>query len=102
MYVIDDICYADSPVEEVRIIEAKPLQGGMLLVRFASGEKRLFDTTSIEGPAFEPLRQEVAQSTVAVSHGFLTWLGGQIDLAPEYVFEHSIAYGEVPAEFAYC
>ena len=102
MYVIDDICHAGSPAEEIRIVEAKPLQGGMLLARFASGEKRLFDTTNIEGPAFEPLRQGVAQDTVAVFHGFLTWLDGRIDLAPEYVYEHSIAYGEVPAEFAYC
>lgn len=102
MYVIDDICYAGSPTEEVRIAEAKPLQGGMLLVSFASGEKRLFDATAIEGPAFEPLRQEVAQRTVAVFHGFLTWLDGQIDLAPEYVYEHSVAYDEVPEEFAYC
>lgn len=102
MYVIDDICYAGSPVEEIRIVEAKSLQGGMLLVRFASGEKRLFDTTNIEGSAFDPLRQGVAQDTVAVFHGFLTWLDGQIDLSPEYVYEHSIVYDEVPVEFAYC
>lgn len=102
MYVIDDICYAGSPAQEVRVVEAEPLQGGMLLVRFASGEKRLFDTTNIEGPAFEPLRQGFAQGTVAVLHGFLTWLDGQIDLAPEYVYEHSLAYDEIPAELEYC
>lgn len=102
MYVVDGICYAGSPADEIRITETKPLQGGMLLVRLTSGEKRLFDTTIIEGSAFEPLRQGIAQETVEVFHGFLTWLGGQIDLTPEYVYEHSIAYDEAPAEFAYC
>lgn len=102
MYVVDDICYAGSPAEEIRIVEAKPLQGGMLLVSFTSGEKRLFDTTAIEGSAFEPLRQGIAHETVSVFHGFPTWLEGQIDLTPEYVYEHSIAYDEVPEEFGYC
>lgn len=51
-------------------------------MRFASGEKRLFDTTAAEGLAFEPLRQGIAPETVSVFHGFLAWLDGRIDLAP--------------------
>lgn len=51
-------------------------------MRFASGEKRLFGTTAAEGLAFEPLRQGIAPETVSVFHGFLAWLDGRIDLAP--------------------
>lgn len=45
MYELDGICYAGTPTDSPRIIEAKPLVGGMLLVCFQSGERRLFDTT---------------------------------------------------------
>ena len=72
MYEIDGICYAGTPGEEPRIIEATPLMGGMLLVTFASGERRLFDTTTVDGSAFLPLRNGTAQATVRVQHGFVS------------------------------
>ena len=50
------------------------------------------DTTSIEGGAFAPLRDGVAQDTVRVEHGFIFWLEGAIDISPEYVYDHSVAY----------
>lgn len=94
MYIIDDICYAGNPCEEVRVIEAKPLQGGMLLVLFSSGEKKLFDALSVEGSAFIPLRDEKVFATVTVQHGFVSWADGSIDLAPEYIYENSYPYNE--------
>lgn len=95
MYEIDGICYAGTPSGERRIAEALPLVGGMLLVTFASGERRLFDTTRVEGPAFAPLREGTAQPTVRVERGFVSWLDGEIDLAPEYVYDNSVAYDDV-------
>lgn len=96
MYEIDGICYAGVPSKSVRIAEATPLQGGMLLVTFSSGERRLFDTTCVPGPAFAPLRDGSAQPTVRVEHGFVSWLDGEIDLAPEYVYENSLTYDAEP------
>lgn len=96
MYELDGIYYAGAPSDDPRVIDASPLAGGMLLVTFASGERRLFDTTRVEGPAFAPLRDGSAQGSVRVEHGFLSWLGGSIDLAPEYVYEHSLVYNDVP------
>ena len=52
----------------------------------------LFDLTTLEGSAFEPLRQESVQHTVAVFHGAVTWLDGEIDCSPEYLYAHSYAY----------
>ena len=98
MYEVDGICYAGTPSTECRIIDAVPLKGDMLLVTFASGEKRLLDTTEISGPAFEPLRNRTAQSTVKVEHGFVSWLDGSIDLAPEYVYKHSFVYNDAPED----
>lgn len=42
MYEIDGICYAgtpDMPIEEILVVDAVPLNGGMLLVTFSTGEK---------------------------------------------------------------
>ena len=90
MHEVNGICYADSREDGPRIVEATPLSDGMLLVTFLSGERRLFDTTKVEGPAFTPLRTGLAQHTIKVEHGFISWLDGSIDLAPEYVYSHSI------------
>ena len=45
MYIKDDICYAGELQENIKVTEAKPLRGGMMLITFSTGEKRLFDTT---------------------------------------------------------
>lgn len=94
MYIIDDICYAGSPCEEVHVIEAKPLVGGMLLLLFSSGEKKLFDTRALTEPAFQPLRDESVFNTARVEHGFVSWADGSIDIAPEYVYENGVPYNE--------
>lgn len=49
--------FAGNPCDEARVIEAKPLKGGMLLLLFSSGEKKLFDALSVEGSVFLPLRE---------------------------------------------
>ena len=92
MYVIDDICYAGGLREGIKVKEAKPLRGGMLLVTFSTGEKRLFDTTMLTGSAFEPLKDEAVFNDVRVFHGVITWKNGEIDIAPEKVYMESFAY----------
>ena len=46
MYVLNDICYAGELREGIKVTEAKPLRGGMMLVTFSTGEKRLFDAAA--------------------------------------------------------
>ena len=59
------------------------------------GESRLFDTTQLEEAAFAHLGQEEIFLHPTLSHGVLTWDEGNIDIAPEYVYEHSYAYDGV-------
>ena len=92
MYISDDVCYAGTPSEEIRVAEVQPLPGEMMLVLFSSGEKRLFDATVLDGPAFEPLRSEDVFATARVEHGFILWSDGTIDVAPEYVYANSVPY----------
>ena len=92
MYIGNDICYADKIREGIRVTEAKPLRGGMMLVTFSTGEKRLFDTTTLDGPAFAPLADEAVFSHPVLFHGVITWNNGEIDVATETVYRNSYAY----------
>ncbi len=73
----------------------KVLPDKMLLIRFNNGETRLFDATMLEGPAYEPLRDENVFSEPVIDHGVVNWLQGAIDCAPEYMYRHSYEYSEV-------
>ena len=92
MYIINDICYAGRLEEGIKITEAKPLRGRMMLVTFSTGEKRLFDTTLLEGSAFDPLADDEIFNHPVLFHGVITWLDGAIDIAPETVYRDSYAY----------
>ena len=92
MYIKDDICYAGKMEEGIRITEAKPLRGQMLLVTFSTGERRLFDTTLLKGTAFLPLKEEKIFQDFKLFHGVITWMNGEIDIAPETVYQESYAY----------
>ena len=92
MYILNDICYAGEMQEGIKVVEAKPLRGGMMLVTFSTGEKRLFDTTLLQGSAFAPLADERVFSSPVIFHGVITWNNGEIDIAPETVYRESYAY----------
>ena len=92
MYIVNEICYAGEMQDGIKIIEAKPLRGGMMLVTFSTGEKRLFDTTTLQGSAFAPLADEEVFRNPVLFHGVITWNNGEIDIAPETVYRDSYAY----------
>ena len=92
MYIINGVCYAGELKEDIKVTEAKPLQGGMMLVTFSTGEKRLFDTTQLDGTAFESLSDEKIFANPAIFDGVITWDNGEIDIAPEAVYRKSYAY----------
>ncbi|MCQ2081234.1 MAG: DUF2442 domain-containing protein [Lachnospiraceae bacterium] len=95
MYIVNGICYANNNCDEIKVQDALPLRGGMILVTFTSGEKRLFDTTLLTGSAFEPLKKEDVFTKVSIFHGVMTWNNGEIDIAPETVYENSYPYESV-------
>ena len=92
MYEKNGICYADSPSEEIRIIEAEPLADRMMLVTFSTGEKRLFDTKKLTGPVFRALDDERIFRHPVIQLGTITWDDWKIDIAPETVYRESVPY----------
>ena len=95
MYIMNGIVYGGEPKEPIKVQQVKVLPDKMLLIRFNNGETRLFDATMLEGPAYEPLRDENVFSEPEIDHGVVTWLQGAIDCAPEYMYHHSFEYSEV-------
>ena len=92
MYIVNDICYAGELQNGIKITAVKPLRGGIMLVTFSTGEKRLFDTTTLQGSAFAPLADEATVNNPVLFHGVITWNNGEIDIAPETVYRDSYAY----------
>ena len=82
----------------MRLLSVKPLDDKMMILTFASGEKRLYDATPLlDYPAFQPLKDDSVFKNAKVEHGVVVWLDGEIDIAPETMYHDSYAYDEMPA-----
>ena len=96
MYIVNGVAYAGTAVQDVSVMAVKPLDDMMMLVTFASGERRLYDATQLlEYPAFQPLKDEAVFKAVRVDHGVVTWMDGDIDIAPATMYATSFPYDEM-------
>ena len=91
MYTKNGICYTGKMEYSIRVTDVKPLKNLKMLVTFSTGEKRLFDASRLTGSAFEPLRDDKTFSSPSINHGVIIWKDGEIDIAPETVYEESIS-----------
>ena len=93
MYSVDDdVCYAKEFEENIKVNHVTPLQDGKMIVLFSTGEKRLFDTSLLQGSAFAPLKNKAIVSHPSIFHGIITWDNGKIDVSPETVYNLSSPY----------
>ena len=92
MFEENEILYADSSKELLKIQDAKVIGSKALLLTFSSGEKRAFDATVLKGTVFAPLNDPAIFNNFKIVHGVITWMNEDIDCAPEYMYEHSYAY----------
>lgn len=96
MYIKDGICYAGELTPEIEVTSIKLLEDGFMLIDFSTGETRLFDVTTLldKGSSFLPLQEEANRQTAKVTHGFVSWMDGQIDIAPETLYRESFKYSK--------
>ena len=92
MYYVDGFVCGGEPVDNIKITDARPLADRMMIIRFNSGEERVFDSSILDGVVYEPLKDKEVFDNVSVDHGILTWKNGDIDCAPEYVYANSYEY----------
>ncbi len=92
MYVMNGLVCGGEPSEQMKIISVKTLNDMIMLITFSNGETRLFDATVLNGEVFEPLKDDSIFKNPVIDHGVVTWLDGQIDCAPEFMYENSYDY----------
>jgi hypothetical protein len=91
MYIENGIAYAgENPL--LKISGVRPLDGHKLWLRFSTGETKIFDFTPLLSlPAFAPLKDEETFKGVYIDYGVTVWKDGDIDIAPEMLYENGIA-----------
>lgn len=95
MYIMNGIVYGGEPEGSIQVSSIKSLNDMIMLVTFSTGETRLFDATVLNGEVFEPLKQEKVFKNPVLDHGVITWDNGNIDCAPEFIYNNSYEYSEV-------
>lgn len=65
------------------------LEHPRLRIRFDTGEIREADLTLLLAlPAFAALADERSFQSCSLDHGIVSWLDGDLDIAPEWLFDH--------------
>lgn len=89
MYIVNGIAYAGEQRPPLKVSGVRPLDHHRLWVRFNTGEAKVFDFTPLlDTPAFVPLKDETVFKNVYIDFGIACWADGDIDIAPEYLYEH--------------
>ena len=92
MIVRDGKCYAESPLPVLKITGFETCGPHLMKVVFNNGATRLFDGHALlKGEAFAPLADADAFADCKLDYETLTWFGGNLDVAPEFVYANSTA-----------
>jgi len=91
MYIIDDIAYAGESPLSIKVISVRALNDYKLWLRFSTGEEKEFDFQPLlDYPCYKPLRDEKLFKEVYIDYGVTVWNDGDIDIAPDNLYENSI------------
>jgi len=92
MVIQNGMCYADSRAPILKIVAAKSRGNYELDILFSNGARRVFDGRKLlVGEVFAPLADEKVFNDYRLDYETLTWLNGEVDVAPEFVYENSVS-----------
>ena len=93
MYIIDGIAYAGEPKTPIKVVGIRPLSNYHLWLRFSNGESKVFDFKPLlDSPCYIRLQDKEIFRDVYIDYGVPVWCDGDIDIAPEYIYENSVEY----------
>ena len=95
MYIQNGIAYASkqTDAQEVLVANVRALADKILMLTFNTGETKLYDMSELlELPAFSELQDDTIFANPKLTHGVVTWLDGEIDIAPETMYQNGHAY----------
>ncbi len=96
MYIKDGIAYAGDQRPMLKVSGVRPMENHKLWVRFNTGEAKIFDFSPLlDTPGFAPLRDQEVFRGVYIDYGVAVWNDGDIDIAPEYLYQNGVAAGGV-------
>ena len=91
MFIRDGIVYADDPTPMLRVCGVRPLSDHQLWLRFNTEEEKVFDCKPLLNCGiFSRLRDETLFRDVYLDYGTVVWDNGNIDIAPEHLYECSV------------
>jgi hypothetical protein len=92
MRVVGDVVYADDFRAVIDVAEAQALPGHRLWLAFSDGRTGVFDMgPMLDCGVFQRLRDPGVFAAVALDRGVPTWLGGEVDIAPETLYAGLVA-----------
>ena len=84
----DGVVHASAKRTTAKIIAVRAMDDYKLWLRFSTGEEKIFDVLpELAHPAYKPLEDKRLFDSVYLSYGVPTWRNGEIDFAPEGLFE---------------
>lgn len=93
MYIKDGIAYAGEETHAIRVSGIRPMEDYLLWIRFNTGEAKVFDFKPLlDAPAFAPLKDNDVFREVYIDYGVAVWQDGDIDIAPDYLYENATDY----------
>lgn len=92
MFVMNGIVYGGEPEQPLKVNDFKILPDKMMLITFSNGEIRLFDGTVLKGGVFDRLKEAAVFNNAKLDCGVITWLNGDLDCAPEFMYKNSFDY----------
>lgn len=96
MYEIDGILYAGKPAGMIKVTGVKTLPDYQLLLTFSTGERKLYDISPLLNlPVFQPLKDRNVFDDVQLDFDTVTWCNGDVDIAPETLYQDSVAIPEI-------
>jgi hypothetical protein len=89
MYIKNGIAYAGEETPLLKVTGIRPLSDHRLWIRFNNDEAKVFDFKPLlDSPGFAPLKNEQVFRDVYIDYGCPVWMDGDIDIAPEYLYEN--------------
>ena len=91
MIVRNGMCYAENLQPVLKITAFENCGDHQMRVVFNDGATRIFDGHSLlQGETFAPLSDAIVFADCKLDYETLTWLDGELDVAPEFVYENSV------------
>ena len=89
MHIQDGIVFAGDAKAMLSVLRAHPLGGHKLRVTFSDGTQYVVNMAPLlDSFAFAPLRDVAIFNQVRVEYGVPVWCDGEIDIAPEWLYEN--------------